>query len=84
MGEGWYQNVEEVMDVMTITDDDDVGGGALGGGGTRRHCHRQWVTRGCDTHSRCLLHKKPDFTKKGFQVTLHEPQISHVESAEGR
>ena len=31
MGEGWYQNVEEVMDVMTITDDDDVGGGGLGG-----------------------------------------------------
>ena len=26
MGEGWYQNVKEVMDVMTITDDDDVGG----------------------------------------------------------
>ena len=84
VGEGWYQNVEEVMDVMTITDDDDVGGGALGGEGTRRHCHRQWVTRGCDTHSRCLLHKKPDFTKKGFQVTLHEPQVSHIESAEGR
>ena len=32
VGECWYQNVEEVMDVMTITDDDDVGGGGLGGG----------------------------------------------------
>ena len=32
VGEGWYKHVEEVMDVMTITDDDDVGGGGLGGG----------------------------------------------------
>ena len=40
--------------------------------------------QGAATRTRCLLHKKPDFTKKGFQVTLHEPQISHIESAEGR
>ena len=68
MGEGWYQNVEKVMDVMTITDDDDVGGGALGGEGTRRHCHRQWVTRGCDTHSvPSLITRNPTLLKRAFK-----------------
>ena len=54
MGEGWYQNVEKVMDVMTITDDDDdVGGGALGGGEPKAIVIDNGL-QGAATRTRCL------------------------------
>ena len=67
LGEGCYQNGEEVRDGMTITDDDD-GAGALGGGGAQSHCHQQWVTRGCDTHLvPPLITRNPTLLKRAFK-----------------